>query len=402
MNAKKYRLNFGLKEFLGPMEVNTDKSIGEILKKSQMLFDPEVEYSRLKKENNLKEDFTMEQFSTTVNKLDSKEQDLFKIRTVELDTSNELSEVKKLLEESPEIDFVAIDELNELYFTPNDPKFPELYGLKKIKAPKAWKKAKGEEIVIAVLDTGVNYNHPDIRKNMWRGPRGVFGHDFSDNDSNPMDYHGHGSHVAGTISAVLNNSKGIVGVAPESKIMALKIFPNAYDSVISKALIYAVNNGAKIINNSWGPRTRRPSAPILERAIRYAHSKNVICVFAAGNNNDNVKHYSPANMKETITVGASTKKDSRADFSNYGRQVDVAAPGVDILSLRHNNSGYIKLSGTSMAAPHVSGAIALLLEHKPRIRRTQVKSILRSRVDKICTDRPIGTGRINAEFLVRS
>lgn len=291
------------------------------------------------------------------------EKKLYRIFTAEVET-DDLEKTVTELEKDSNIEFVEINELFETKYIPNDPLYSQLYGLKKTECEKAWLKSTGKDIIVAVLDTGVDYNHPDIKANMW-SKNGKHGYDFSDNNDNPQDKNGHGTHVAGTIAATMNNNVGIVGVAPGCKIMAVKIFPNAYPNVITKALKYAVDNGAKILNNSWGPTNRRPSSPTIESAIDYVHSKGGICVFAAGNSGDDTRYYSPANYSKTIAVGATDRNDNLTSFSNYGSDVTVNAPGNRILSLENNTNRYTNKSGTSMAAPHVSGALALHLSLNP-------------------------------------
>ncbi len=295
-----------------------------------------------------------------------------------------------------DVEYVQVDELNQIYFTPNDQELDKLWGIKKIECEAAWDQSQGEDIIVAVLDTGVDYNHPDMRENMWANEDGSFGFDFSDDDNDPMDFHGHGSHVAGTIGAVGNNEIGIIGVAPKVSIMAIKIFPNAFDSVIANALRWAVDNGAKVLNNSWGPMNRRPSIPVIEDAIDYVNSKGGICVFAAGNSNDDTQHYSPANMQSVITVGATDSEDRRAGFSNWGSSVDIAAPGVDIFSLNFKTSNYRMDSGTSMACPHVAGLVALYLKNHPDADFKTILEAIQDASDEINPDKPIGKGRINA------
>lgn len=337
---------------------------------------------------------------TAFNKMNESEKKLYRIWQVELEPGDDVDEAIEKLRQDSNVESVEINELNELYYKPNDPRYGELYGLNKIQCECAWESSVGEDVVVAVIDTGVDYNHPDIRENMWTSGNGHYGRDFSDNDGNPMDYHGHGSHVAGTIAAVGNNGTGIIGVAPKVKIMALKIFPNAYDDVAALALKYAVDNGAKIINNSWGPSRRRPNAPIIEAAIDYVHAKGGICIFAAGNSNDQTKYYSPANYSKTISVGATDQNDKRAGFSNYGDKTDIAAPGKDILSLLFASRNYIEKDGTSMASPHVAGACALLLSKSPSLKYEEVKKKLISSSDSISTDHVIG-GRLNVCNLLK-
>lgn len=391
--SKLIRINFGLKENNQPASSIKRTKMRIDLKSAKRLFNPEEKFkSSTESKSSV---FSEKRFNKLYETLDTAEKALYRIWYIDIEEDEDVYEVLEEIKSNPSVEFAEIDQLNSLYFSPNDPLYPQLYGLRLIDSECAWNTSQGEDILVAVLDTGVNYNHPDISSNMWRDPNGNFGYDFSDNDSDPMDYHGHGSHCAGTIAAIGNNNTGVIGVAPKAKIMAVKIFPNAYDSVIAQALRYAVDNGAKILSNSWGPNNRRPSAPVLEAAINYVTSKGGICVFAAGNKNDDVQYYSPANMAVTITVGATDSNDNRASFSNYGSKIDVAAPGVNILSLRHNNIGYTSMSGTSMACPHVAGAVALLLAKKPNLNFNQINNELKNSSDQISTDQQLGEGRIN-------
>jgi len=308
----------------------------------------------------------------------------------------ELDALYRSMKADGNVEYVQFDEMNDLYYTPDDPLFSQLWGIRRIECPTAWDRAFGENVTVAVIDTGVDHNHPDIRDRMWTDAAGKFGYDFSDNDDNPMDYHGHGTHCAGTVAATIDNDLGVVGVAPSARIMAIKIFPNALDSVCSAAIKYAADNGAKVLSNSWGPRFPRPSNPAVEDAIDYAVSKGCIVVFAAGNSDQHVSDFSPANYPAVVSVAATSSSDARAGFSNFGDSITIAAPGVDILSLKPNTSSYTVMSGTSMACPHISGVIALLLECNPSLVTADVKQILRDHADPILTDKPVGGRRVNA------
>jgi thermitase len=392
-NMKTARINFGLKENKLPAKSIAPLSVTLDLNGAKRLFNAEVKFNSINKDESLS--FSEENFSKIYSSLDLSDKSLYRIWYIDVNRDQDISQVLEELRKNPNVEFAEIDELNSLYYTPNDPYFSQMLSLKLIGSECAWKISQGDEIVIAVLDTGVNFNHPDIFSNMWKDANGNHGYDFSDNDNNPSDYHGHGSHCAGTIAAIGNNKTGIIGVAPRAKIMAVKIFPNAYDSNIALALKYAVDNGAKVLSNSWGPQERRPRASVLEAAVNYVHSKGGICVFAAGNNNDDTEYYSPANMANTITVSASDSNDKKASFSNFGIKVNVAAPGVDILSLMHNNTGYTTMSGTSMACPHVAGAVALLLKKNPSLNFTEVHDIIMNSSDPIDSTPYFGKGRIN-------
>ena len=321
---------------------------------------------------------------------------------MECETDSRAGDIIKQLENLVAIKFVQYDELNEEYdLVPNDPKFNQQWGLKKIGCEAAWDLSLGANVIVAVVDSGVDHNHPDIAQNMWKNTAGHYGYDFSGNSDNTLDSSGHGTHVAGTIAALTNNNLEVAGVAPSSKIMAVKIFPNAYDAVCARGIKYAVDNGAKVINCSWGPKTVRPSNPTVETAIEYAYNKGAVVVFAAGNSNDDVTKYSPANFLRVISVGASDQSDKRANFSNWGKNVRVAAPGVDILSLSRNSGGSHSSGGTSMAAPHVTGLIALILKINPTYSFDVLKYFIVQHADAITTDKPVGK-RINAGLTIRN
>jgi subtilisin family serine protease len=348
---------------------------------------------------------SMEETSAVQNKfcneLNEKEKSLYRTFEIEVPETVNVHEFVKELYNKPEVNFVQQDQMNDLHYIPGDPLYVELYGLKKMDCEKAWDYSSGKEVIVAVVDTGVDYNHPDLKDNMWTDADGNHGYNFSEDNNNPMDYHSHGTHVSGTIASTGNNAIGIIGVAFNAKIMALKIFPNALDSICSKAIVYAVDNGAKVINNSWGPTAVRPSNPLVEQAIDYAVSKGVTVVFAAGNNADDVINYSPANYKSVFCVAATDKNDVVAGFSNYGENVLAAAPGKDIVSLKFNSPQYTIMSGTSMAAPHVSGLAALIVSRYPGLSLEEIKEKIRINVDIINSVRPVGAGRINAFKAVR-
>ena len=320
---------------------------------------------------------------------------MFRIFQMEVPEGTDIEELKAKFNKDARVEFAEPDYLNELLIAPNDPRYGELYGMQKIEAECAWKVTEGDDVVVAVVDTGVDPTHPDLQGNLWSGPGGIFGYDFSDGDPNPSDYHGHGTHVAGTIAAVGNNNEGVIGVAPKAKIMSIKIFPWAYDSVIYQAMTWAADNGAKVLNNSWGPWGRRPSAPMLEAAVNYVYSKGGICIFAAGNKSDQTSYYSPANYNKTIAVASTDRDDEISSFSNYGPTTDVGAPGSNILSTR-NGGSYRTMSGTSMACPHVAGLAALILANDPSLSFEEVRDCIKSSADDISTSKPIGAGRINA------
>ncbi|NJR16118.1 MAG: S8 family serine peptidase [Calothrix sp. CSU_2_0] len=269
------------------------------------------------------------------------------------------------------------------------------WGNDMVKAPEAWAKGyTGEGIVVAVLDTGVDRNHEDLKNNIWKNSKeiegngkdddgngyvdDVYGWNFDSNNNNTIDVAGHGTHVSGTIAAE-KNDKGATGVAYNSKIMAVKVLDDSgsgsYDS-IAKGIHYAVDNGAKVINMSLGGGSRNQ---VMEEALQYASSKGTIVVMAAGNSGSSSPIYPARYAKNTgIAVGAVDKNGEQASFSNRSgndQLTYVTAPGVSIYSTVPNN-GYENYNGTSMASPHVAGVVALMLSANPNLSDSQVRQIL--------------------------
>jgi len=250
--------------------------------------------------------------------------------------------------------------------------------------------------VVAVIDSGLDVDHPDIAANLWRNPAeipdneidddgnglvdDIIGWDFVDGDGIPEDRVGHGTHVSGTVAARGDNEIGVIGVAPWAKLMALKGLTDSGSGdalALANTVRYAADTGADIISASWGGVA---ASQTLNAAFRYAHDLGVLSVAAAGNSNANVASFSPANLPEVLAVAATNRNDVRAAFSNFGAGIDVSAPGVAVLSLNANaganaiaeayperivGSDYLQINGTSMACPHVSGAAAVLLSQDP-------------------------------------
>lgn len=285
--------------------------------------------------------------------------------------------------------------------SPDDSKFRNLWGMNKIGAKTAWTKTVGSNnIVVAIIDTGIDYNHLDLAQNIWVNPfeipdndvdddgngyvDDIYGYDFVNRDGQPLDDNEHGTHLAGTIGAVGNNQIGVAGVNWNVKLMALKFLDEDGSGTIADA-IEAINyvrqmkiNGVnvRVANTSWGGAGYSAA---LKNAIARAGSAGILFAAAAGNeaeNNDRVGSY-PAGFRlaNIVSVAASDRDDSLAYFSNYGRSVDIAAPGVSIVSTTPGNQ-YDSFSGTSMAAPHVAGAAALALSLKPNLSVSQLKSAI--------------------------
>lgn len=304
---------------------------------------------------------------------------------------------------------------------PNDASFGTLWGLNNsgrspgvgnsdINAPEAWETTTGSRsVVVAVIDSGVDYTHPDLAANVWTNPREVAGDgidndangfvddvrgwDFANADADPMDDDGHGTHVSGTIGAVGNNAIGVTGVNWRVSIMGLKFLDaegNGYTSDAVAAVKYATRMrrdfGANVvaINASWGGETRSTA---LANAIAAAGRAGILFVTAAGNessNNDRTPSY-PANLSDdsVIAVAATNHSNRLAAFSNYGSTtVDLAAPGVGILSTVPGG-GYASFSGTSMATPYVTGTVALMAAANPRATAAEIRSALLSTVTPV-------------------
>ena len=368
----------------------------------------------------------------------------------------------------PHVEYAHPDYVQQASFLPNDPSYhsqgswgqpyDDLWALKagKLNMAPAWDLSQGRGIIVAVVDTGVDYTHPDIAMNIWRNPgelpsngRDDDGNGFVDDirgwdfttcrdvlssgdcagpkkpQNDPMDDSGHGTHVAGIIAAVGNNTLGIIGVAPQATVMPLKSLTHSghgLSSEVAGAMYYAANNGADVINASLAG-----NADDVKDAIRYAHALGVVLVFSAGNTNGFMDPSGYASMGETIAVGATTETDFKAPFSNVGPAMDVAAPGgsdggsPNILSLRSSAAPvsrdsnqsvvhpelivadrYLRLQGTSMATPYVSGIAALILAHRPLLPNEGVRQALHLGSDDVRDnfipgfDLATGYGRVNA------
>ncbi|HUR55550.1 MAG TPA: S8 family serine peptidase, partial [Gemmataceae bacterium] len=289
--------------------------------------------------------------------------------------------------------------------TPNDTQFSSLWGMTKIGAPTAWDASVGSgNFVVAVIDSGVDYNHPDLAANMWHNPAETNG-DGIDNDhngliddyyganfigtntGNPMDDNNHGTHVSGTIGAIGNNARGVAGVNWNVKIMALKFLNAQGSGSISdavEALNYAVAHGVKVSNNSWGGGGYSSA---MFAAIQNAQNAGHIFVAAAGNSSVNIdttpSYPASYNLANVVAVASTTSSDQLSSFSNYGTNTtDIAAPGSGIVSTTPNNT-YSNFSGTSMASPHVAGAIALYWDANPTATAAEVISRLTSTADTV-------------------
>lgn len=280
--------------------------------------------------------------------------------------------------------------LRHVQVASNDPLFGQQWGLQKIQAPNAWDINTGSSsVVVAVIDTGVDLKHPDLQGKI------VPGRNLLRPEDLPQDDGGHGTHVAGTIAATLNNNIGIAGVAPGVSIMPIKVLRSngsGRDSNVAAGIRWATDSGARVINMSF---TGTDASPALSEAVAYAASHNVVLVAAAGNERSSAPTY-PAATEWAIAVAATETSDRRAFFTNYGNWIDVAAPGTRIVSTYwERGSTYQTDSGTSMASAHVSGVVALLLSVRPSLTLSEIEGILKATADPN-DDAELGAGRVNA------
>ena len=261
-----------------------------------------------------------------------------------------LDEVIAAYERNPQVEYAEPNMVYWPNFTPNDPKWGSQWGPKKIRCPDAWDIYTGNPAhVVAMIDSGVDMDHPDLQAHY------AWGYDYYSGDPNPDDSFGHGSHTAGTAAAVTNNGVGVAGVAFNCKFAAYRVGDYYLStSAIVSAINDARNKGALVNSMSFGGG---PSYSI-HNALINAYNAGMVNVASAGNDGNTVKNY-PAAYDEVIAVAASNSADNRPSWSTYGSWVDVAAPGVSILST-YKNKQYAYMDGTSMACPHVSG-MALLL-----------------------------------------
>jgi subtilisin family serine protease len=329
------------------------------------------------------------------------------------------------LAEAPDVEWAEPNYIFRLDSVPNDPYYRTKqsvdakgnyidlgYPLGLMQMPSAWDYTTGRpEVVIAILDTGVDKTHPDLAGGIWTnqaevdGDEGVDddgngfvddvnGWDFADNDNLPDDDYGHGTHVAGIAAARINNGIGIAGMAGGCTIMPVDVFSGGigtYDSLI-RAIIYATDNGARVINMSLGATSYSRGE---QAAVDYAWSHGVVVVASAGNNGRDISFY-PAAHAHAIAVAGTTASDGWSGY-NHGDYVDVAAPGTSVYSTLPGNS-YGWKSGTSMAAPHVSGLAALVLSRNPDLTPDQVRGLIEQNAKDLGAtgwDPYFGHGRIN-------
>jgi len=347
---------------------------------------------------------------------------------LKLDNDMNIIDIARRYSQDPNVEYAEPNYLFHVFTTtPNDPLYMRQWALSKIQANMGWDYEKGDEkVVIAIVDTGVDWNHPDLADNIWTNDDEVPwngidddnngyvddirgwdfvdstyscypGEDCSTRDNDPTDFHGHGTHCAGIAAAVTNNDVGIAGVCWNCKIMPVRsgfmgIDGNGYleEDDVARAIMYAANNGADVISMSFGLPV---NSNLIKDAIDHAYNQGVILIAASGNDGTSMKHY-PAGYDNVISVAAVDENDEKPFFSNYGYWIDIAAPGVNIMSTVVDGE-YVYMSGTSMSTPFVSGLAGLILSKNTDFTHDDVKQIMKSTTDPVNSEKYIGTGRIN-------
>lgn len=295
------------------------------------------------------------------------------------------------LQSDPRVEWAELDYVVHTFEQPNDSMFGSQWHLTRIEAPGAWDTTHGSrDVIIAIVDTGANYGHPDLRDKL------IQGYDFVNNDADARDDHGHGTHVSGIAAAVTNNGQGIAGVCWDCTLMPVKALSNTGSGshwAIANAVTWAADNGARVINMSLGGPYHSNT---LQNAMNYAWNRGAMLIAAAGNNSTSVIQY-PAGYSTVMAVAATDQGDNRASFSNYGSWISVAAPGVSILSTVGSNL-YSAWSGTSMASPVVAGLAGLVVSQNPSRTPEQVRTLIEQNSDPVSGQ--LGSGRVNARRAV--
>ena len=303
------------------------------------------------------------------------------------------------------IDYTVPNHIYKPMMSVNDTQFSNQWALQKIQAPSAWDISTGNSNQkIAVIDTGVNGLHQDLLGKVDAGYAFLDGGStqypiLANTDSDELD---HGTGIAGVIAAVTNNAKGIAGINWQAQIVPIKIFSSssqAYSNDLARAIIWAANNNIKIINMSIGGDN---NDPVINDAVNYAYNLNCVIIGSSGNNNSRVEY--PAKYSKVIAVGTTNNNDVRSDYSNYGEELDLVAPGDNILLLKDSalNNEYEYASGTSVSGAFVSGLASLLLAQHPNYSNLEIESLIKLYADKVPSmngqnfTNYYGYGRINA------
>ncbi|MBM3270922.1 MAG: S8 family serine peptidase [Candidatus Sericytochromatia bacterium] len=293
-----------------------------------------------------------------------------------LDAGADLAAEVDRLQADPDVEYAEPDWPMTAFLTPDDPQASGQWAIGKLQLPAAWDVTRGtRDIKVAIVDSGIDARHPDLAGQV------VGGRDFANNDGDPHDDQGHGTHVAGIVAALTDNGVGVAGTAGGASLLAVKVLGangEGYTSAIAEGVQYAVAQGAKVVNMSLGAPQRSTT---LDAAIAAAINAGVVVVAAAGNDGTTTPNY-PGASPGVVAVGSSDSGDNRSTFSNHGAWVHVAAPGSAILST-FPGSRYQTMNGTSMAAPYVAGVAALVRSAHPDWSVAQVKAALTTTGDPV-------------------
>ena len=359
---------------------------------------------------------------------------LRRIYLIRFPKGRKLDALRRRYEQHPTIEAIEMNRLNQFCAEtpPNDPNYAEQWNLDVLNMQQAWGIEQGKpQVTVAVVDSGIASRHPEFRSQIWENigeiPRNGIdddgngyiddknGWDFSDaptlpgsgdwtvRDNDPEDETGHGTHVSGIVAAKVNNGLGVAGIAPNCRLMPLragfKYGGGAYlqNDDLAAAIVYAADNGARVINMSWGDTVR---AFIIEDAVAYAHHRGCVLVGAAGNSAAAGSYY-PAALKPVISVAGLGQEKQLYDGSNFGATIDIAAPGEEILSTALNGE-YRKRDGTSMAAAHVSGVAALVLSANLNATHIEIQEKLITTTERLFITELVGAGSLDAHAALAS
>jgi len=341
-----------------------------------------------------------------------------------LKTDRDVRGVCAELNKNPDVEYAQPNYIYERCAEPNDPDFPDQYAHQLIQMADAWDISTGSrDIAVAVLDTGVDVNHPDLKDNIWVNKNeipnnkldddnngyidDVSGWNFEDDNNDVIPEEswysivGHGTMVSGVMAAVGNNGKGVCGVNWQASIMVLRLSLEVTSAEVAEALDYAAANGARVANMSFGSDEFGPEGdPLVKTAIDNAFKKGVLLVASAGNDDTTEPHY-PAAYYNVMAVSSTNGEDLKTGHSSFGSWVDIAAPGTDIVTTDLGNA-YIATAGTSFSSPYVAAVGALVLGHRPQLTHIEVRAILENTTDPVFYGDLdpdlgyVGTGRVNA------
>jgi len=341
-----------------------------------------------------------------------------------LRTDRDVPSMCAALRGDPDVEFAQPNYIYKRCGDPNDPEFPDQYAHQLIQMSEAWDISTGShDIVVAVLDTGVDVNHPDLKDNIWVNKGEIPNNEIDDDNNGYIDdvsgwnfeedsndvipefgwygVEGHGTNVSGVIAGVGNNGIGVCGVNWQSSIMALRLSIYMTSAEVAEALEYVAANGAHVANMSFGADEFGPDGdPAVNAAIDNAFAHGVLLVASAGNDDTTRPHY-PAAYYNVMAVSSTNGEDIKTGHSSFGHWVDIAAPGTDIVTTDLGDE-YIATAGTSFSGPYVAAVGALVLAHKPELTHIEVRAILENTTDPVYYGDLdpdygyVGTGRVNA------